>query len=169
MDFRKRKVTLVLLPGAILKFVIILNLYRSLEGLRTSCYLIWTNSCKKTKDKGLISVFRRKNGRNSKGIKKKIYTNLKFLKTLWCSMISTVTITLCQRWSPSCPTVLIFLMNFCQMTPTAAPQFIFRKPKLSVDSRTWKTSSAHMVKWWQDRPQGKWTAIASGEAGDLTK
>lgn len=81
MDFRKQKVNLVLLPGAILKSVIILGklgayvtqepqnlLLHDLEQMKA-----------KTKDKGLIfQSSEEKNGRNSKGIKKKkkIYTNL---------------------------------------------------------------------------------------------
>lgn len=99
MDFRKRKVNLVLLPGAILKFVIILG---KLGGYVTqepqNLLLPDLEQMKaKTKDKGLIfQSSEEKNGRNSKGIKKKkIYTNLHLLKPLCkCSMISTVTITL---------------------------------------------------------------------------
>lgn len=74
MDFRKQKVNLVLLPGAILKSVIILGklgayvtqepqnlLLHDLEQMKA-----------KTKDKGLIfQSSEEKNGRNSKGIKKK--------------------------------------------------------------------------------------------------
>lgn len=100
MDFRKQKVNLVLLPGAILKSVIILGklgayvtqepqnlLLHDLEQMKA-----------KTKDKGLIfQSSEEKNGRNSKGIKKKKKNlhQLASLKNLCkCSMISTVTITL---------------------------------------------------------------------------
>ena len=74
MDFRKRKVNLVLLPGAVLKFVIILG---KLGGYVTqepqNLLLPDLEQMKaKTKDKGLIfQSSEEKNGRNSKGIKKK--------------------------------------------------------------------------------------------------
>ena len=95
MDFRKQKVNLVLLPGAILKSVIILGklgayvtqepqnlLLHDLEQMKA-----------KTKDKGLIFQSSEEIPKVLK--KKKNLHQLASLKNLCkCSMISTVTITL---------------------------------------------------------------------------
>ena len=101
MDFRKQKVNLVLLPVAILKFVIILYKHSAYATQEPQNLLLpdLEQMKAKTKDKGLIfQSSEEKMKEIPKALKKKKQTHFhqlgSFKNLCKCSIISTVTITL---------------------------------------------------------------------------